>query len=181
MGGAAPRWLKLAALALAVSPAAACRADAPAEAATAEAPAQAFLALTGRVVDAADVLSPAEEAALTEELAALERDTRVQFVVVSTPDLRGYDVREYTTLLGNAWGIGDRQRDDGLMLVVAPNERKVRIGTGLGLEKTLTDAECADVVAAMVERYGSGDIAGGTLLGARTLDQSLRAKLERVS
>lgn len=104
------------------------------------------LELTGRVVDAADILTPAYEARLTEMLAGLEADTKVQLVVATTPDLKGQDIADYSLALGNAWGIGDADRDDGLMLVVAPNERRVRIEVGLGLEDTVTDEEAAQII-----------------------------------
>ena len=176
MRGFAPHWLKLAALALAASPVAACRAEAPAEAAV-----TAPLALTGRVVDAAGILTAAQEAEITTLLTALERDTRVQFVVASTPNLEGEDIKTYSLRLANGWGLGDRERNDGLLLLVAPNDRKVRISTGLGLEKQLTDADCEEIVAQMLPLYQTGDLAGGTLSGARLLDSAVRAKVRTVS
>src|SRR3972149_4223754 len=99
-----------------------------------------FPKLTGRVVDQAQILSPQAEAALTQKLEALETQTGRQFVVVTLRDLQGYEIADYGYQLGRAWGIGDKERDDGALLIVAPSERKVRIEVGYGLEGVLTDA-----------------------------------------
>ncbi|MAF29235.1 MAG: methanol dehydrogenase, partial [Croceicoccus sp.] len=89
--------------------------------------AQDFPALTGRVVDAANIIPPAEEAALAQKLQAFETRTQRQFVVATVPDLQGYDIESYGYQLGRTWGIGSEENDDGALLIVAPNERKVRI------------------------------------------------------
>merc|ERR1711969_481383 len=101
--------------------------------------AQDFPALTGRVVDAANIIPPAEEAALAQKLQAFETRTQRQFVVATVPDLQGYDIESYGYQLGRTWGIGSEENDDGALLIVAPNERKVRIEVGYGLEPILTD------------------------------------------
>ena len=164
-----PAALLLAVIACAAVPGA-CSAAAPSQA-TEQA---AALPLTGRVVDAADILSAEAEATLTARLATLERETGVQFVVVSTPSLDDRDIADYATALGNAWGIGRKEQDDGLLLVVAPRERKVRIATGTGLAPHLTDAECTAIVEQMLPYYRKGDMQGGTLHGASALDQAVR-------
>jgi uncharacterized protein len=92
-----------------------------------------FPELTGRVVDNADILTPEAEAALTAKLAALETQTQRQLVVATVPDLQGYDISDYGYQLGRAWGLGDAERNDGALLLVAPNDRKVRIEVGYGL------------------------------------------------
>ncbi len=104
------------------------------------------LELTGRVVDAADVLSPEAEARLTTRLAALEKETGVQLVVATTPDLGGQTIEAYSLALANAWALGDAERDDGLLLLVAPNQRKVRIEVGYGLEASVRDEEAAEII-----------------------------------
>lgn len=177
MRALAPALLRLAVIALAAVPVGACRAENSVAGEAVEAPLQ----LTGRVVDAADILSAEAERSLTDRLAALERDTGVQFVVVSTPRLDGRDIKDYSTDLGNAWRIGNGERDDGLLLVVAPNERKVRISTGVGLEGRLTDAECEAVVDGILPYYRAGDLPGGTLYGADALDKAVRAEFKDVS
>ena len=99
-----------------------------------------FPELSGRVVDNADILTPEAEAALTAKLAALETQSQRQLVVATIADLEGYEVADYGYQLGRAWGLGDETRNDGAVLIVAPNDRKVRIEVGYGLEGYLTDA-----------------------------------------
>ncbi len=99
-----------------------------------------FPPLSGRVVDQARILAPETEAELTVKLAALEADTGDQFVVVTLDSLQDYEIEDYGYRLGRAWGIGGAENDSGVLLIVAPNERKVRIEVGYGLEPVLTDA-----------------------------------------
>ena len=130
----------------------------------------AALHLTGRVVDAADILSPQLEAELDTILERLEKDTKVQLVVATTPDLGGNDINDYSLKLANAWGIGSDERDDGLLLLVAPNERKVRIEVGIGLEASVKDEEAGEIIrndiipAFRVGQYEQGVSAGVTSL-----------------
>ena len=89
-----------------------------------------FPRLSGRVVDEANLLSPEAERSLTARLQALEESTGRQMVVATIPDLQGYPIEDYGYQLGRSWGIGDAKRDDGVLLIVAPNDRKVRIEVG---------------------------------------------------
>ena len=95
--------------------------------AAAPAAAQTFPALTGRVVDQANLLSPEQEAELSLRLEALERASSRQLVVVTVPSLEDYPIEEYGYRLGRHWGIGQSEANNGIILLVAPNERKVRI------------------------------------------------------
>lgn len=108
--------------------------------------AQTFPELTGRVVDQADIIPPNVEAELTQKLAGLEATTQRQLVVVTLASLDGYDIADYGYQLGREWGIGDAERNDGALLIVAPNERKTRIEVGYGLEPVLTDALSSIIV-----------------------------------
>ena len=90
-----------------------------------------------------NLLSPAEEAQLTTELAALERRTSDQLVIVTVPSLNGRTIEAFGLALGNHWRIGQRGKDNGVLLIVAPAERKVRIEVGYGLEAILTNARAA--------------------------------------
>jgi len=105
-----------------------------------------FPALSGRVVDQADLLTPATEAAITAKLAALETGTGDQLVVVTLNSLQDYEIEDYGYRLGRAWGIGQSETDSGALLIVAPNERKVRIEVGYGLEPVLTDAMSSHII-----------------------------------
>src|SRR3990167_7134195 len=116
------------------------------------------LALTGRVVDAADALSDDQEIEISEKLAKIESATLAQLVVVTASDLQGYSIEDYSLALGRGWGIGDAQRNDGLLLVVAPTERKVRIEGGYGLEDTVEDPEAAKIVKEMLPYLRKGDM-----------------------
>jgi uncharacterized protein len=103
-------------------------------------------ALTGRVVDGAGLLTPAEEARLSAQLAALEQRTSDQLVVVTTRMLGGRTIGQYGLALGNAWHIGQPGKDNGVLLIVASNQRQVRIEVGYGLEAILTDARAQRIV-----------------------------------
>jgi uncharacterized protein len=124
--------------------------------------APAFPALTGRVVDAANVIPPDAEARLDQKLAALEAQSGRQLVVATLPDLQGYDIADYGYQLGRAWGIGDKERNDGALLIVAPGERKLRIEVGYGLEGVLTDGMSSLIInQTIVPKFKAGDLAGG--------------------
>jgi uncharacterized protein len=125
-----------------------------------------FPALTGRVVDGANILSPAAEADLTAKLEALETKTTDQLVVATLPSLQGYDIADYGYQLGRHWGIGQAGKDNGALLIVAPNEREVRIEVGYGLEGDLTDAVTKLIIEnAIIPQFRSGDMAAGVTAG----------------
>jgi uncharacterized protein len=103
-------------------------------------------ALTGRVVDDAGLLNPAEEAGISAQLAALEGRTTDQLVVVTTSSLGGRTIDQYGLALGNHWHVGRAGHDNGVLLIVAPNEHQVRIEVGYGLESILTNARAAEII-----------------------------------
>ncbi len=144
--------------------------------------AQTFPALTGRVVDQANLLNPAREAALNAKLAALETQTRRQMVVATVGDLQGYDIADYGYQLGRKWAIGGKGRNDGIILLVAPNERKVRIEVGYGLEGTITDALSSDIIRNdIVPRFKANDYPGGIEAGANRLITQLQLPPEEAA
>ena len=102
-----------------------------------------FPPLTGRVVDDAHLLSPQSVQKLDGELAQLEAQTGHQLVVATIPDLQGYSIEDYGYQLGRTWQLGRKGINDGAILLVAPNDRKVRIEVGYGLEPVLTERPCA--------------------------------------
>ena len=102
--------------------------------------AQTFPKLTGRVVDQAQLLTPAQVVDLTSKSQTLETQTGRQFVIATVKSLEGYPIEDYAYRLGREWQIGDQKRDDGVLLLVAPNERRVWIATGYGAGGFLTDA-----------------------------------------
>jgi len=109
-----------------------------------------FPKLTGRVVDNAHILTEATEQSLEQTLADYENGTTNQVVVVTLPSLEGYSIEEYGYQLGRAWHIGQKDKNNGVLLIVAPNEKKVRIEVGYGLEPVLTDAASSEVVHGII-------------------------------
>jgi uncharacterized protein len=125
-----------------------------------------FPALTGIVVDAAQVLTPEGRANLERELKAYEAASGHQVVVATVPSLGGYDVRDYGNQLFRHWALGDKQRNDGVLLLVAPTEHQVSIEVGYGLEGDLTDAMSRIIIEnAMVPRFKAGDYDSGVAAG----------------
>lgn len=133
-----------------------------------------FPPLTGRVVDDAGILSSGTEAKLTTELEALEAKTGHQVVVATLPDLQGYEIEDYGYQLGRAWGIGGKDKDDGAILIVAPNQRKVRIEVGYGLEPVLTDALSSLILQRKVlPAFKAGDLEKGVVDGTEAIVELL--------
>ena len=144
-------------------------------AATAPATAQTFPKLTGRVVDQANLLLPAQEAELTSKLAALETQTGRQLVVATVASLEGRTIEDYGYRLGREWAIGQTEEDDGVVLLVAPNERKVRIETGYGARVFLTDAMSSVIIRnSILPAFKAGDYAGGINAGADEIIELMR-------
>jgi uncharacterized protein len=133
----------------------------------APAAAQTFPPLTGRVVDQADLLRPEQELDLASKSAALEAQTGRQFVVATVNSLEGRNIEDYGYRLGRHWKIGDEKRDDGVLLLVAPKEKKVRIETGYGARVFLTDALSSVIIReSILPRFKAGDMGGGITAGA---------------
>src|SRR5450631_2470267 len=129
-----------------------------------------FPALSGRVVDEAGVLDAAARTALTGSLADFEQKTTDQLVVVTLKSLQGTSIEDYGYQLGRHWQIGQKDKDSGVLLIVAPNERKVRIEVGYGLEGTLTDAMTKVIIeAAILPRFKAGDFSGGIKRGVEEI------------
>ena len=124
--------------------------------------AQTFPQLTGRVVDAAGLLKPEERAALEAKLKAHEDKTTDQVVVATLRSLEGYTIEDYANRLFRHWQLGQKGKDNGALLLVAPQERKVRIEVGYGLEGALTDALSKVIITtAIAPQFQKGNFAGG--------------------
>lgn len=149
--------------------------------------AQTFPKFTGIVVDAANIIPDAQEAAITKRLDDLQRTTGRQVVVATIPDLQGYPIEDYGYRLGRAWAVGLKNVDNGAILIVAPNERKVRIEVGYGLEPVLTDAFSSVIIQqTILPKFRSGDMAGGIVAGVNAIadqfalpDEEAKAKLAK--
>src|SRR6478735_7935442 len=133
-----------------------------------------FPELTGRVVDDAGVLDPSTKAAIERKLAAFEAKTTGQLVVVTLKSLQGTSIDDYGYQLGRHWGIGQKGKNSGVMLIVVPSERRVRIEVGYGLEGQLTDAVSRLIIEnAIVPRFRAGDFAGGISRGVDDIIQAV--------
>ncbi|AWN55845.1 TPM domain-containing protein [Methylobacterium sp. 17Sr1-1] len=122
--------------------------------------------LTGRVVDGAGLLRPEESAALAAKLKAHEDKTTDQVVVATVPSLQGTSVEDFSNRLFRAWGLGTKARNNGVLFLIAPTERKVRIEVGYGLEGALTDALSKVIIAsAVAPKFKAGDFSGGIQAG----------------
>ena len=148
-----------------------------------------FPELTGRVVDDAHVLSADQQTILTEKLKALEEKNGRQLVVVTLPSLQGQEIQDFGYQLGRKWGIGQKGQNNGVLFIIAPNEHKVRIEVGYGLEPVLTDALSSVILQDKVlPKFRDGDMAGGIMDGTDALleqlgldDATARARVAAVS
>ena len=133
-----------------------------------------FPALSGRVVDDAHILSPATTNDLTQKLAALQAANSRQLVVVTVPSLQGMEISDYGYQLGRAWGIGQKAMNNGVLLIIAPTEHRVRIEVGYGLEPILTDAFSSLVIQTQISpQFKKGDFDAGVEAGVAALVQQL--------
>jgi uncharacterized protein len=134
-----------------------------------------FPALTGRVVDQADILSPAVRTDVAAQSKELEEKSGIQVVVATVPSLQGSDIETFANQLFRAWELGQAQKNNGVLLLVTPNERKVRIEVGYGLEGTLTDALASTIISgAIVPHFKRGDFSGGVEGGVHGILAVLR-------
>ena len=132
-------------------------------------------ALTGRVVDRAEILSPEEEQSLTRKLETIENETSVQFVIATIPSLEGEPIEDYSIRLAGEWKIGQRGLDNGAIILVVPSERRIRIEVGYGLEPVIPDGLAGRIIRERIapafrdENYYQGLLAAveGLELAAR--------------
>lgn len=142
--------------------------------------AQTFPPLTGRVVDTADLLKPEERAALEAKLKAHEDKTSDQVVVATVRSLEGTSVEDYANRLFRTWQLGQKKNNNGVLLLVAPNERKVRIEVGYGLEGALTDALSKVIITtAIAPQFQKGNFAGGIEAGTDAILSILTGDAEQ--
>lgn len=140
-----------------------------------------FPPLTGQIVDTANLLNPEDRAGIEAELKALEQKSTDQFVVVTVPSLGGYEIEDYGYQLGRHWGIGRAGKDNGVLLIVAPNERKVRIEVGRGLEPLVTDLMSRIIIEnAILPEFRRGNFSGGIRAGVRDVTATLLGDAEGV-
>lgn len=127
------------------------------------------MTMAGRVTDAGEILTAGEEARLSERLARYEERTKHQMVIATVAGLNGARVDNFGTCLGNRWGVGRKGHDDGILILIAPNDRQMRIATGSGMEKMLTDDEALAVIHDMTPHFKAGDYAEGLSTGIEAI------------
>ncbi len=138
-----------------------------------------FPKLSGRVVDEARLLSPAQVGQLTQLSEDVQKASTRQFVIATIPDLQGYDIQDYGYQLGRAWGIGQKDANNGIILLVAPNQRRVRIEVGYGLEPIMTDGLSSQIINdTIIPKFKAGDMAGGIVAGAQAIAEQMKLPLE---
>jgi uncharacterized protein len=135
--------------------------------------------LTGRVVDDAGIVPLSTEQQLVARSEALEKDTTDQLVVVTLPSLRGAAIEQVGLALGRGWGVGRRELDNGVLLLVAPNDRKVRIEVGYGLEALLSDDRAGKIVRDMLPLFRVNKPAEAISLGESEIIQVLESNKRR--
>src|SRR6202158_6191497 len=119
-------------------------------------------ALSGRVVDRANIISTETRTAIEQKLADLETKSGIQLVVATVSSLDGEEIEPYANELFRSWKLGEKTKNNGVLLLVAPNQRRVRIEVGYGLEGTLTDALSQVIIAnAITPGFKGGSARGG--------------------
>jgi uncharacterized protein len=130
--------------------------------------------LTGRVVDNAEILSAATVQKLTADLKAHEARTTNQVAVLTVKSLDGESVEDFAVRVFEQWKLGQKGKDNGVLVVVAPQDRRMRIEVGYGLEGTLTDAAAARIIRdRMTPRFKSNDYDGGIAQGVAAIVATL--------
>src|SRR5450830_499208 len=125
-----------------------------------------FPALTGRIVDQANIIPAATRSTIEPKLADLEARSGIQLVVATIATLEGQEIEPYANELFRSWKLGEKTKNNGVLLLVAPNEHRVRVEVGYGLEGTLTDALTKVIITnAITPRFKTGDFGGGISRG----------------
>ncbi len=125
-----------------------------------------YPALTDRIVDQAKIISADTRNAIEPKLAGLEAKSGIQLVVATVASLEGQEIEPYANELFRNWKLGQKDKNNGVLLLVAPKEHRVRIEVGYGLEGTLTDALSKVIITnAMTPRFKAGDFNGGIARG----------------
>ena len=135
------------------------------------------LAPNGPVNDFANVIDPATRAALLEQVRRVEHDTSAEIAVATVTSLDGHSIEDYANRLFHEWGIGQKGVDNGVLVLVVPSERRVRIEVGYGLEPILPDGLAGEIIRRqMTPRFRDGDYSGGIRDAVARLDGIIRAK-----
>ena len=127
-------------------------------------------ALSGRIVDQANIIPPATRSVIEQKLADLEAKSGIQLVVATVASLEGQEIEPYANELFRNWKLGEKTKNNGVLLLVAPKERRVRIEVGYGLEGTLTDALTKVIITnAITPRFKADDFGSGISRGVEDI------------
>ncbi len=133
--------------------------------------------LSGRVNDLADLVSAETEARIAASLEDFENRTGHQLAVLTVPSLEGEALEEYSLRVAQTWGLGRAEQDDGVLLLIARDDRKMRIEVGYGLEADLTDAESGRILRnILTPSFKAGDFDGGIERGVGAIVGTLEGK-----
>jgi len=139
-----------------------------------------YPALSGRIVDGANLIGPEASGRIEAKLKAHEDKTGDQLVVATVPSLQGVGIEDFANGLFRFWKLGVAKTNNGVLLLVAPNERKVRIEVGYGLEGALTDALSKVIITtAVTPKFKTGDFAGGIEGGVDAILEILSGDAEQ--
>ncbi len=135
--------------------------------------------LQGYVNDYAEMISPSARAKLEEQLRAFEQSDSTQIVILTVPSLQGEEIEEFGIKVGDAWKIGQQRKDNGAILIVSKQDRKIRIEVGRGLEGNLTDLLAGRIVDQVISpRFKQGDYDGGFLNGVSAMIAATRGEFK---
>lgn len=135
--------------------------------------------LRGYVNDYANIMSPAVRTRLTNELKEFERADSTQIVILTVPSLEGLTIEDYSIKVGEAWKIGQKGRDNGILLIVANQERKIRVEVGRGLEGRLTDLTAGRIIDYVIKpRFKRNDFNGGFTAGIAALIDATKGEFK---
>ncbi len=141
-----------------------------------------FPKLSGRVVDTANIIETKVEAQLNLQLQAHERATGNQIVIATLQSLEGNDIRNYGYQLGRHWKLGEKGKDNGVILLIAPNDRKVAIEVGYGLEGSLTDAISHNIIQTqLLPAFRQQQFSRGIINATVAIIDALGGKYQMVS
>ncbi len=135
--------------------------------------------LSGRIVDNAEILGAETKQKLAAQLKAHEAETTHQIAVLTVPSLEGESVESYAEQVFNTWKLGRKGKDNGVLVLVAPNERRMRIEVGYGLEGALTDVAASRIVRnVMTPRFKEGNFDAGVAEGVQAVIGQLTGSAE---
>ena len=135
--------------------------------------------LTGHVNDYAGMISPQAKAALEQELRAFEQSDSTQIVIVTIPSLQGEVLEQFSLKVAEAWKIGQKGKDNGIIFLVSKEDRKLRVEVGRGLEGKITDLMSGRIIDLVVKpRFKRGDFDGGFITGVHALMDASRGEFK---